>query len=182
VRVEDASVKSVKRAFLRRFAWEGGHADVWRAFDDGAVFAEVVAELVEPWRDSGIAKVCGIESRGFILGGAAAHALQAGFVAIRKQGNLFPGPKHEIATRPDYRDHSHVLQIQQRSVRPDDQLLLVDDWIERGSQATAARELIARCGAALAGIAVIVDQLADSDRVGLPTITSIISAAELPKS
>jgi adenine phosphoribosyltransferase len=182
VRVDDAGVESAKDALRRRFAWEGGHADVWRVFDDGAVFAQVVAELVAPWRSSGITKVCGIESRGFILGGAAAHALGIGFVAIRKQGNLFPGPKHEITTRSDYRNKSHVLQIQQRSVRPDDRLLLVDDWIERGSQASAARDLIARCGAELAGIAVIVDQLAEGERVGQPTITSIITAAELPKS
>jgi adenine phosphoribosyltransferase len=182
VRVDNAGAESVKSAFLRRFVWEGGHADVWRVFDDGAVFADVVAGLVEPWRSGGITKVCGIESRGFILGGAAAHAMGVGFVAIRKHGNLFPGRKHEIETGPDYRDKRYVLQIQQRSVRPDDRLLLVDDWIERGSQATAARDLIERCGAALAGIAVMVDQLADMDRVGLPTITSIVTAGELPDS
>ncbi len=169
-------MESAKDAFLRRFAWEGGHADVWRVFDDGAVFAEVVAALVEPWRSHGITKVCGIEARGFILGGAAATALGVGFVAIRKQGNLFPGPKRQIETAPDYRNTRHVLQIQQRSVRPNDRVLLVDDWIERGSQATAARALIEGCGGALAGIAVMVDQLHEDDRVGLPDITRVLSA------
>ncbi|MEO6468775.1 MAG: phosphoribosyltransferase family protein [Acidimicrobiia bacterium] len=172
---------SAKDAFLRRFAWDGGHADVWRVFDDGAAFAEVVAGLAEPWRTKGVTKVCGIESRGFILGGAVAAALGVGFVAIRKQGSLFPGAKREVETAPDYRKMRHVLQIQQRSLRTGDQVLLVDDWIERGSQASAARDLIARCGAALIGIAVMVDQLEEGDRANLPLATSIVTARELPK-
>lgn len=182
MRVDNGAAESAKRAFLQRFVWEAGHADVWRAFDDGAVFAAIVGALVEPWRSAGITKVCGIESRGFILGGAVANVLGVGFVAIRKQGNLFPGPKYEAETRPDYREIRHVLQIQQRSVQQDDRLLLADDWIERGSQASATRALVERCGAALAGIAVIVDQLADVDRAELPPVTSIVTAEELPPS
>ena len=178
----DASRDAAKNAFLRRFLWEGGHADVWRVFGDGAAFSEVVAGLVEPWRSRGITNVCGIESRGFILGGAAAGALGVGFVAVRKAGNLFPGPKRQIETAPDYRGTRHVLQIQERSVQSGDRLLLVDDWIERGSQATAARNLIEACGGVLAGIAVIVDQLDDHDRVGLPVITSILAASDLPET
>ena len=153
---------------------------MWRVFDDGAVFAAVVAELVEPWRAAGITKVCGIESRGFVLGAAAARELGVGFIAIRKSGNLFPGPKWKIETQPDYRNTRHVLEIQQRSAGPGDRLLLVDDWIERGSQVTAARELVERCGAELAGIAVMVDQLIGVDRSDLPSITSIVTAEELP--
>ena len=169
-------------AFLRRFAWDGGHADVWRVFGDGEAFAAVVAGLVEPWRASNIAKVCGIESRGFILGGAAACALGVGFVAIRKQGNLFPGRKRRIETAPDYRGIRHGLQIQQESIHTGDRILLVDDWIESGSQATAARELIEACGGVLAGVAVMVDQLDDAQRAKVPAITSILTARDLPDS
>ena len=71
------------------------------------------------------------------------------------------------------------LEQLQQSVTADDRCLLVDDWIERGSQAIAARDLIEACGGVLVGVAVIVDQL-DSDRAQLPAITSIIKAAELP--
>jgi adenine phosphoribosyltransferase len=173
---------TAKNAFLRRFLWEGGHADVWRVFDDGVAFADVVAGMVEPWRGRGIDKVCAIESRGFILGGAVAGALGAGFVAIRKVGNLFPGPKHQVQTEADYRGTRHVLQIQERSVRAGDRLLLVDDWIERGSQAAAACDLIEMCGGVLAGIAVMVDQLDDRGRADLPVITSIVAARDLPES
>jgi adenine phosphoribosyltransferase len=167
-------------AFLRRFAWQEGHADVWRVFDDGEAFAEVVAALIGPWRDDDITKVCGIEARGFILGGAAAYALGVGFVAIRKQGHLFPGPKRQIEAAPDYRDARQVLEIQQRSIQPGDRVLLVEDWIERGSQAIAARQLVEDCGGLLVGIAVLVDQLDDEIRDALPQLTSTLAARDLP--
>jgi adenine phosphoribosyltransferase len=180
--MDDASIESAKQAFLRRFVWDGGHADVWRVFDDPDAFAEVVDGLVAPWRTHSVTKVCGIESRGFILGGAAAKALAAGFVAIRKQGNLFPGPKCQVESAPDYRGTRHVLQIQQRSVKAGDRVLLVDDWIERGSQAFAARDLIEQCGGALVGVTVLVDQLDEADRDRLPSVTSVVRAADLPPS
>jgi hypothetical protein len=61
--MDDASIESAKQAFLRRFVWDGGHADVWRVFDDPDAFAEVVDGLVAPWRTHSVTKVCGIESR-----------------------------------------------------------------------------------------------------------------------
>lgn len=77
------------RIVLERFRWVGGHADVWRLFEDAEVFQAVVCGLVDPWRRREITKVCGIESRGFLLGGAVALSLGAGFVAVRKA--CFPG-------------------------------------------------------------------------------------------
>jgi adenine phosphoribosyltransferase len=129
--VENARVQSAiekaREELFRRFAWSGGHADVWHVFNDGAAFGAVVAGLVEPWEAHNITKVCGIEARGFLLGGAAALALGVGFVAIRKKGALFPGVKHEVETQTDYRGLHHVLQIQRESVDIGDRLLLVDD-------------------------------------------------------
>jgi adenine phosphoribosyltransferase len=173
---------NAREELLSTFAWQGGHADVWRVFDDGSALAAVVAGLVEPWRSSQVTKVCGIESRGFILGGAAALQLGTGFVAIRKLGALFPGPKRSVEAGPDYRGLWHVFQVQERAVGEGDRVLLVDDWIERGSQALAARELIEQCGGELVGIAVMVDQLGDDVRIRLPPVTSIVAASELPPS
>jgi adenine phosphoribosyltransferase len=175
-----SEAERARRALLQEFRWVGGHADVWRVFEAADVFTAVVGGLVEPWRGSGVTKVCGVEARGFILGGACATALHAGFVAIRKEGNLFPGPKHRVEAAPGYRGVPHVLEIQQRSVLPGDRLLLVDDWIERGSQATAARLLVEKCGAELAGIAVMVDELDASARSTLPLVTNIVTARDLP--
>jgi adenine phosphoribosyltransferase len=180
--MNDTRRRRARDAILDRLAWENGHADVWRVFDDGAVFSDIVVGLVEPWRAGEITKVCGIEGRGFIVGGAAAITLKVGFVAIRKQGSLFPGPKHQVETLPNYRGTRHVLEIQQRSLQSRDRVLLVDDWIERGSQAVAARALVEGCGATLAGIAVMVDQLDDAARVDLPRITSLATVDQLPES
>jgi adenine phosphoribosyltransferase len=167
-------------AFLRRFAWWRGHADIWRVFDDSEAFAAVVDGLIGPWRGKNITKVCSIEARGFILGGAAAYALGVGFVAIRKEGHLFPGPKHRVEAALDYRDKRQVLEIQRQSLEAGDRVLLVDDWIERGSQAKAARELIEGCGGVVVGMAVLVDELDDEIRDALPPLTSTLSAGDLP--
>jgi adenine phosphoribosyltransferase len=59
-----------RTAFVRCFGWDGGHADAWRVFNDARASADVVAALADPWRSADVTKVCGIESHGFILGGA----------------------------------------------------------------------------------------------------------------
>src|ERR1700740_2476765 len=59
---------------------------------DARAFRRAVDELVHPWAGSKIDKVAGIEARGFILGGAVAHQVSAGFVPIRKKGKLPPPP------------------------------------------------------------------------------------------
>ena len=167
-------------ALLSRFAWQDGHADVWRAFDDGEVFATIITALAEPWRSARVSKVCGVEARGFILGSAVAFHLGAGFVAIRKAGSLLPGPKVSQTTGPDYRGIVHQLEIQQRALDTSDRVLLVDDWAERGSQALAAMQLIKQAGATLLGLAVMVDQLSDAQRALLGEVRSIVRADELP--
>ncbi|HEY4872020.1 MAG TPA: phosphoribosyltransferase family protein [Candidatus Dormibacteraeota bacterium] len=169
-------------ALLSRFAWQGGHADVWRVFDDGAAFAAVVAALAEPWLAARVSKVCGVEARGFILGSAVALRLGVGFVAIRKAGSLFPGAKDSETTAPDYRGIVNRLEIQQRALRTSDRVLLVDDWAEMGSQALAAKRLIERRGAIFLGVAVMVDQLSDSQRRLVGEVRSIVRASELPPS
>jgi adenine phosphoribosyltransferase len=169
-------------ALLTRFAWHNGHADVWRVFDDGSTFAALVAGLAEPWLSSRVSKVCGVEARGFILGSAVALRLGAGFVAIRKAGALFPGPKDSQRTAPDYRGTVHQLELQQRALATNDRVLLVDDWAEEGSQAIAAKSLIEQRRATFIGLALMVDQLSDAKRSLLGDVRSLVRAAELPRS
>lgn len=143
----------------RRIDIVDGHADVWRLFADGELFRRVVSALAEPFRDAGATKVVGIESRGFVLGGAVALELGLGFVAIRKPGGLLPGPKEEVQAGRDYRGNSHVLRVQRQSLVRGDAVFLVDDWAEEGAQAAAAKQLVERCGARWLGASVIVGQL-----------------------
>jgi adenine phosphoribosyltransferase len=144
---------------LAAFRWIDGHADVWRFFSDGALFARTTAALADAYRHARVTKVAGIEARGFILGAAVARELDAGFVAIRKDAGLLPGEKVVRVAAADYRGREHELRMQKDSVRPGDRVVLVDDWVETGSQVLAAREMIEMCGGELVGVSVIVDQL-----------------------
>lgn len=167
-----------RAALLETFRWQAGHADVWRVFANADAFAAVVAGLVEPWRDRGVTRVVGIESRGFLLGGAAALALGVGFVAVRKADGLLPGPKVTTTSDLDYRRQRHRLRMQ-TVLQPADRALLVDDWAERGSQARAAGHLIEACGATFLGVSVLVDQLSPESRDALGRVTALITAEEL---
>jgi adenine phosphoribosyltransferase len=121
-----------------------------------------------------------VESRGFLLGGAAAVALGVGFVPVRKGDGLFPGPKAERRTAPDYRRRQHVLRVQRSALGPGDTVLLVDDWIETGSQAAAVRALAEERGARWAGCSVVVDQLPADRRAALGPVHAVLAAADLP--
>ncbi|WBB55859.1 phosphoribosyltransferase family protein [Verrucosispora sp. WMMD573] len=171
---------SARGALLKHFRWIEGHADVWAIFRDATALRHVVAGLVEPFRNSDLTAICGIESRGFLLGGAAAVELGVGFVPVRKREGLFPGDKITAAADPDYRQQSHTLRVQRSSLGSRDRVLLVDDWIETGNQALTARQLVEQCGSTWVGCSVLVDQLRDDRRSALGTVMSLVRADELP--
>ena len=100
--------------------------------------------------------------------------LSVGFVAIRKDTGLFPGEKIVRVAEPDYRGNVCSLRLQVRSLTPADRVLLVDDWLETGSQALAARAMIEAAGAVFVGASVIVDQLSDHGRVRLGRFTALM--------
>ena len=62
--------------------------DITTLLGDARAFRRAVDELVQPFAGRKVDKVAGIEARGFILGGAAAHQLSAGFIPLRKKGKL----------------------------------------------------------------------------------------------
>src|SRR5919109_2910690 len=62
--------------------------DITTLLGNARAFRRAGDELVQPWAGSKIDKVAGMEARGFILGGAVAHQVSAGFIPIRKKGKL----------------------------------------------------------------------------------------------
>jgi adenine phosphoribosyltransferase len=166
--------------FLARFRWIDGHADMLGLLVDGAFLSRAVDALAAPFGNRGITKIAAVEARGFALGAGVALQLGAGFVAVRKGGSIHPGPKGERMTRPDWRGHEHVLRLQRSAVQPSDVVLLVDDWAETGSQATAAKALIEECGASYAGLSLLVDELRDDVRDELAAVHAVVSGEELP--
>lgn len=173
-----SAVQIARATLLAEFRWHDGHSDIWRLFVNAPSLLSLVDGLAEPWRDTGITHVVGIESRGFLLGGAVAVSLGAGFQAVRKEEGLLPGPKVSVKSAPDYRSRSHLLRMQ-ALLHSGDVVLLVDDWAERGSQAAAARELVEMCGARFAGVSILVDQLEDEVRAKLGRVTWLVRASEL---
>ncbi|HET7856423.1 MAG TPA: hypothetical protein VFL41_08205 [Gaiellaceae bacterium] len=173
---------SFRDEFLARFRWIDGHADMLGLFVDGAFLTRAAAAVAEPFRGSAVTKVAAVEARGFVLGTGAALELGSGFVAIRKGGSVHPGAKAELTTDPDWRGREHVLRVQRAALSPSDLVLLVDDWAEVGSQATAARALIEDCGASYAGLSLLVDQLPDDVRSALDPVRAVVRAEELPPS
>ena len=168
--------------FLKRFQWIDGHADVLGLFADGAFLADAAAALAAPFRSAGVTKIAGIEARGFVLGTAVALDLAVGFVPIRKHGAIHPGPKAMRRAAPDWRGNEAKLLIQRAALTPADRVLLVDDWIETGSQASAARQLIEECGSCWVGLSVLVDQAKPAVRRGLERVVSAVAFEALPPS
>ena len=164
---------------VARIDWIDGHANVWHAFSDPALFRHLIAGLADPFRDAGITHVAGIEARGFILGAAVAADLGIGFVAIRRDRGLLPGPKHVGTTPPDYRGNTTVLRLQQEALSPADTVLLVDDWFETGSQALTAVALIEQTGARYAGASIVVDQLQAAARRQLQPVRAVLRHDQL---
>jgi adenine phosphoribosyltransferase len=173
-------VDQARIAVQSSFGWERGHADVWRVFRQPETLAAVVRGLAAPFAGHGMTMVIGVESRGFLLGAAVAVELKAGFVAVRKSGALFPGPKlRQTTDTTDYRGNRHELLLRTEDLRMADRVLLVDDWIETGSQARAVASMVQACGASLVGISVMVDQLDLTAKQQLPPVHALVTAAEL---
>src|SRR5436853_6780352 len=127
--------------------------DITTLMGEPRAFRRAVDELVHPWAGSKIDKVAGIEARGFILGGAVAHQLSAGFVPIRKKGKL-PHTTVRIAYSLEY--GTDEMEIHVDAVKPGDRVLLVDDLIATGGTATAAVNLLRQIGAQLLAACFIV--------------------------
>jgi len=175
-------VSDFRGELLARFRWIGGHADVLGLLGDGTFLADAGRTLAEPFADTGFTKVAAVEARGFVLGTAVALAAGVGFVPIRKAGAVHPGPKVTRRTEPDWRGNQPTLELQRAALTDEDRVLLVDDWAERGSQALAARDLIADCGAGYVGLSLLVDQLPDEIRERLRPVAAVVTHAELPPS
>lgn len=99
--------------------------------------------LVEYYQNKGITKVCGIEARGFILGGALAKELNAGFVPIRKPGKL-PYKTYSETYSLEYGTDS--IEIHQDAINKNDVVLIHDDLLATGGTAEAAIKLIKKMG------------------------------------
>jgi len=118
--------------------------DITTALKDAEVLRFVVDNLYEQYKDKGITKVVGIESRGFIIGSILAYKLGAGFVLMRKPGKL-PADTYQEEYALEY--GTDTLEIHKDALSSDDVVLLHDDLLATGGSANAALNLIRKTGA-----------------------------------
>jgi adenine phosphoribosyltransferase len=122
--------------------------DITPVLRDGDLLREVVAEMSRPFADAGVTHVLGIEARGFILGGAVATYLGAGFVPARKPGKL---PWERATETYDLEYGSDALEAHRDALGRGDRVLVVDDVLATGGTARAAGQLVLSLGAELVG-------------------------------
>ena len=128
--------------------------DITTLLSDAEAFRTAIDGLVEAYRDAGIEVVVGVESRGFVLGGALAYLLGVGFVPIRKQGRL-PSETISVAYALEYGEA--VLEVHADAIRPGQRVLIVDDLLATGGTARASAELVERLGGHVVGIAFLIE-------------------------
>jgi len=128
--------------------------DITTLLGDARAFRRAVDELVHPWAGSKVDKIAGIEARGFILGGAIAHQLSAGFIPIRKKGKL-PHETVRVAYSLEY--GIDEMEMHKDAVKPGDRVILVDDLIATGGTAEGATKLLKQMGADILSACFVID-------------------------
>ena len=128
--------------------------DITTLLGNARTFRRVVDELVQPWTVAKVDCVAGIEARGFILGGAVAHQLAAGFVPIRKKGKL-PHTTVRVAYSLEY--GLDEMEMHEDAVERGERIILVDDLLATGGTAAAAVALLRKLGAEILGACFVID-------------------------
>jgi len=128
--------------------------DITTLLKDAQAFRTVQDELAARYRDQGISKIVGIESRGFILGSPLAYQIGAGFVPVRKPGKL-PADTYEVKYKLEYGANS--LAIHRDAIAMGERVLVVDDLLATGGTAAATISLIRQLGGEIAGMVVLVE-------------------------
>ncbi len=128
--------------------------DITTLLGNPRAFRRAVDELVQPWAGSKIDKIAGIEARGFIIGGAIAHQLSAGFIPIRKKGKL-PHKSVSVAYSLEY--GLDEMEMHEDAVGKGERVILVDDLIATGGTAEGAVKLLRQMGADVVAAVFMVD-------------------------
>jgi adenine phosphoribosyltransferase len=128
--------------------------DITTLLGNPRAFRRAIDALVQPYAGTKIDKIAGMEARGFILGGAVAHQLSAGFVPIRKKGKL-PHDIVRIAYSLEY--GVDEMEMHRDAVNPGEKVILVDDLIATGGTAVGATQLLRQIGAEVVAACFVID-------------------------
>ena len=147
--------------------------DITTLVKNPTALMDSVGQISDPWKDKGITAVVGIESRGFIFGGAVAVHLGVGFVPIRKPGKL---PSATLSESYELEYGSDSVEIHRDALSPADTVLLIDDLLATGGTMQASIKLVQKTGATVAGISFLAELtfLNGREKLGGYKISSLV--------
>lgn len=128
--------------------------DITTLLKDKQAFKQAVDALAAKFRNKKIDAVVAVEARGFILGGAIAHKLGAGFVPVRKKGKL---PAATNCVTYDLEYGTDTLEMHHDAINPQDKVLIVDDLLATGGTVKAVTDLVKQIQGEIVGIAFLIE-------------------------
>lgn len=131
-----------------------GFKDITTVLKDGPGFRLAVDQMIAPFGGDNVQKVAGIESRGFILGGAMAYKMGVGFVPFRKAKKL-PAKCLSESYALEYGTDSIEMHVD--AVQPGERVLIVDDLLATGGTAAAACRLVEKLGGVVVGVSFLIE-------------------------
>ncbi|MBS3139875.1 adenine phosphoribosyltransferase [Candidatus Woesearchaeota archaeon] len=140
--------------------------DVTPIFQNPNVFSNLITDLIKPFEDKKFNVIAGLDALGFIIGGAIAHKLKVSFVPVRKGGKL-PGIKGTVirTTFIDYTKKKKTFEMNNDAIKKRDRVLVVDEWIETGSQIKSAIKLIEKQGGIVIGVTALYAEKTSKTRI-----------------
>jgi adenine phosphoribosyltransferase len=151
----DVAALRAKIRDIKDFPTEGIlFKDITTLLKDGPAWRFAVDSLASRYQRDRVDLVVGVESRGFIFGGAIAHQLNAGFVPVRKLGKL-PGKTIEVEYELEYgRD---ALAMHEDAITSGQRVLAVDDLLATGGTMAATLRLVEQLGGYVVGVAFMLE-------------------------
>lgn len=128
--------------------------DITTLLKDKDAFRECIKRLADHFKDKDIDTVVSSEARGFIIGGALAYELGAGFVPIRKKGKL-PSKAVSLTYKKEY--ESDTIEMHADAIKPGEKILLIDDLLATGGTIKANAELVEKLGGKIVGIGFLIE-------------------------
>ena len=147
--------------------------DITTLLRDRDGFAATIDAIAKPFTGQHIDLVVGVESRGFILGGAVADRLKSGFAPVRKKGKL---PSQTVRETYDLEYGTDCLEIHSDAVEPGQRVLIVDDVLATGGTAAATTALVRKLGGNIHALAFLIELefLNGRAKLGSETIVSVL--------
>jgi len=128
--------------------------DITTLLRDKQAFREAIRQMADHYRGKDVDVIVSSEARGFILGGALAYELGAGFVPIRKKGKL-PSKVASLTYNKEY--ESDTIEIHQDAIEHGQKVLIIDDLLATGGTVKANADLVEKLGGRIVGMGFLIE-------------------------